>query len=59
MNGGKAKQETVSGPKGMGEKTSGVEQTDEDKTENEKGKIARGIENRSAVVSTENERRQK
>ena len=27
VNGGKARQETVSGPNGMGEKTSGIEQT--------------------------------
>ena len=36
VNGGKARQETVSGPKGTGEKTSGVEQPD--KRQNRKRK---------------------
>ena len=38
VNGSKVRQETVSGPKGIGGGTSGVEQTDEDKTENGKRK---------------------
>ena len=53
VNGSKVRQETVSGPKGIGGGTSGVEQTDEDKTEN--GKRKRKIkEARRTVVTTEN-----
>ena len=47
---GKGRQETVSGPKGMGEKTSGVEQTDTDKTGNQNGKKAQRRENRGALT---------
>ena len=43
MNGGKARQETVyvRGPKGMRERTSGVEQAEKDKTGNRSGKKAK------------------
>ena len=48
MNGGrKGRQETVSGPKGVGEKTSGVEQTHKDKTGHGNGKKGTRREKRS------------
>ena len=48
VNGGKARQETVSGPKGTGGGASGVEQADKDKTGNGNGKKGTRRENRSS-----------
>ena len=48
VNGGKTRQETVSGPKGMGEKTSGIEQAEKRTAGSGNGKKGKIVDNKSS-----------